>query len=259
MASRNGNNRKVNGNSGDNSTADLESQLDIVKNDISNIEPAINVNQNAIGAVNTNIATNTSNITTNTTDVAIHTTSIAELNDYWQWDSMQTDTDFLLRGPNGVILVQSNKYRLWHTGSDIWKKNNTGSDVVLPNGFYKCVVTTLPNHAGHQWSTDLSFGIFRGIFDYVTTSIDATNDDQPCYTADVTQTYHKNSIGSSGVDNTGRAEIVFRPNNDVFGFGENNDAIKKLETYIRWKDAPATTTTDKVRLRFRMFPIVLGE
>ena len=197
-------------------------------------------------------------IADNTQAIADNTQAIATVGDYWQWDSMQTDTVFQLRGPTGRILVQSNKYRLWHTGSDIWKKNNTGSDVVLPNGFYKCVVTTLPNHAGHQWSTGLSFGIFRGVFDYVTTTSDATNDDQPCYTADVTQTYHKNSIGSSAVDNTGRAEIVFCPNDGNFEGGENNDAINKLETYIRWKDAPATTTTDSVRLRFRMVPILLG-
>jgi hypothetical protein len=31
-----------------------------------------------------------------------------------------------------------------------------------------------------------------------------------------------------------------------------------METYIRWKDFPADTTNDFVRLRFRMFPILLG-
>ena len=197
-------------------------------------------------------------IADNTQAIANNTQAIATVNDYWEWESKPTSWGDSGKGPSGKIRVQSNKHRLWHSGSAIWKKNNTGSDVVLPNGFYKCVVTTLANHAGHQWTTDLSFGIFRGIFDYVTTTSDATNDDQPCYTVDVTQTYHKNSIGSSAVDNTGRAEIVFRPNDGNFEGGENDDAINKLETYIRWKDAPADTTTDFVRLRFRMFPILLG-
>jgi hypothetical protein len=198
-------------------------------------------------------------IADNTQAITNNTQAIATVNDYWEWESKPTSWGDSGKGPSGKIRVQSNKHRLWHSGSEIWKKNNTGGDVVLPNGFYKCVVTTLANHEGHQWTTDLSFALFRGIFDYVTTSSDATNDDQPCYTVDVTQTYHKNSIGSSAVDNTGRAEIVFRPNDDNFEGGENDDAIKKLETYIRWKDAPETTTTDFVRLRFRMFPILIGE
>jgi hypothetical protein len=165
----------------------------------------------------------------------------------------------VLRGPTGKIKVQSNKYRLWHSGSDIWKKNNTGGDVVLPNGFYKCVVTTLGNHTGTGSTTTGSFWSFRGIFDYVKTS-ELTNDDQPYYTVDITQSYHRNDF-STAVDNSGRAEIVYRPNDGNFegGEGENDDAINKMETYIRWKDFPADTTTDFVRLRFRMFPILIGE
>jgi hypothetical protein len=108
-------------------------------------------------------------IADNTQAIADNTQAIATAGDHWQWESMPTDHDFVLRGPTGKIKVQSNKYRLWHSGSDIWKKNNTGSDVVLPNGFYKCVVTTLGNHSGFGSTTTGSFWSFRGIFDYVQT------------------------------------------------------------------------------------------
>ena len=196
-------------------------------------------------------------IADNTQAIANNTQAIATVNDYWQWESRPTSWGDSGKGPSGKIRVQSNKHRLWHSESDIWKKNNTGSDVVLPNGFYKCVVTTLANSVnGAKSTTTGSFWSFRGIFDFVQTN-ENTNDDQPHYTVDITQTYHRNDL-STAVDNSGRAEIVYRPNDGIPNAGEHNDASRKMETYIRWKDFPADTTTDFVRLRFRMFPILLG-
>ena len=88
--------RQMNGKStGGNSTADLESELDIVKSNISNIEPTINANQNAIST---------------------NTASIASLADYWQFDTLPTDdTTNTFFGPLGKIRVQSVPVRLWNT------------------------------------------------------------------------------------------------------------------------------------------------
>ena len=91
------------------------------------------------------------------------------VNDYYEWRSMPTTIDFQLRGTEGVILVQNTPYRLWHSNSAIWKKKNLGSAVVLPTGFYNCVITM-----ENSVTSDGSFWLFRGVFRHIQSDAAAT-------------------------------------------------------------------------------------
>ena len=190
-----------------------------------------------------------------TSNVATNTASIASLADYWQFDTLPTDdTTATFFGPLGKIRVQSVPIRLWNAGHQIWKKNNAGDGVVLPDGFYKCLITTLTNHENQPCTTGGSFWLLRGAFDYITN--EGTNDLDPTFSCDVTQTYHAHNIANeTGTEptDTGRCSIIYRPNTTPDADG--NAGL--TETCIRWDDATAVTTTDFVRLRFRMIPLFL--
>jgi hypothetical protein len=208
------------------------------------IVSGISATTKMLGTSNYKVVDKTSEFDSMVSDVSALQSSV---NDYYEWTSMPTTTDFQLRGPEGVILVQSTPYRLWHSNSAIWKKNNLGGATVLPTGFYNCVITM-----ENSVTSGGSFWLFRGMFRHIQSNVTA-NDDDPSFSVEITQVYHANHLGS-GID-SGKASIIYRPNDEFTSSGENNDAANTTETYIKWSNAPSTSN-DKVQLRFRMIPIL---
>ena len=142
---------------------------------------------------------------------------------------------------------------LFHSREAVWLSADFGdSNVVLPDGYYQCFVSTVSqldvngNIRGASFYSQV--WVLKFMFNYIQDTSNLTNDVAPIITEQVTQFSHQNGHGSA--EDEGRVQVLFKPTvND--GDSDFNDGQGiSIETHMRF--STVIRNDDYIKLRFSM-------
>ena len=142
---------------------------------------------------------------------------------------------------------------LFHSREAVWSNADLGdSNVVLPDGYYQCFVSTVSqldvngNIRGASFYSQV--WVLKLMFSYIQDTSNLTNDVAPIITEQVTQFSHQNGHGSA--EDEGRVQIYYKPTQNDGDDDLNDGQGVSMETYMRW--STVSRNDDYIKLRFSM-------